>query len=76
MQLIPHPLAWTAWYMASYMYGGVHMMASSNGNISVLLAICAANSLVTGEFPAKRPVTRSFDVFFDLSLNKRLSKQS
>ena len=28
------------------------------------------------EFPAKRPVTRSFDVFFDLRLNKRLSKQS
>ena len=29
-----------------------------------------------GEFPAQRPVTRSFDVFFDLCLNKRLSKQS
>ena len=26
--------------------------------------------------PHKRPVTRSLDVFFDLSLNKRLSKQS
>ena len=33
---------------------------------STLLAICAGNSLVTGEFPAQRPVTRSFDVFFDL----------
>ena len=43
---------------------------------SVLLAICAGNSPVTGEFPAHRPVTRSFDVFFDLHLNKRLSKQS
>ena len=41
-----------------------------------LLAICAGNSLVTGEFPAQRPVTRSFDVFFDLRLNKHLSKQS
>ena len=30
---------------------------------------------VPGEFPAQRPVTRSFDVFFDLRLNKRLSKQ-
>ena len=29
-----------------------------------------------GEFPAQRPVTRSFGVFFDLRLNKRLSKQS
>ena len=33
---------------------------------SVLLAICAGNSPVTGEFPAQRPVTRSFDVFLDL----------
>ena len=39
---------------------------------SVLLAFCAGNSPATGEFPAQRPVTRSFDVFFDL----RLSKQS
>ena len=27
------------------------------------------------EFPAQRPVTRSFDVFFDLHPNKRLNKQ-
>ena len=44
--------------------------------ISALLAICAGNSPVTGEFPAQRPVTQSFDVFFDLRQNKRLSKQS
>ena len=31
---------------------------------SALLAICAGSSPVTGEFPAQRPVTRSFDVFF------------
>ena len=43
---------------------------------SVLLAICAGNSPVTGEFPAQRPVTRSFDIFFGLRLNGRLSKQS
>ena len=43
---------------------------------STLLALCAGNSLVTGEFPAQRPVTWSFDIFFDLCLNKRLSKQS
>ena len=43
---------------------------------SALLAICAGNSRVPGEFPAQRPVTRSFDVFFDLRLNQRLSKQS
>ena len=40
---------------------------------SALLAFCAA---VAGEFPAQRPVMRSFDVFFDLRLHKRLSKQS
>ena len=39
-----------------------------------ILAICAGYSPVTGEFSAQRPVTRSFDVFFDLRLNKRLSK--
>ena len=44
--------------------------------LSSLLVICAGNSPVTGEFRAQRPVTRSFDVFFDLRLNKRLSKQS
>ena len=35
---------------------------------SALLAICAWNSPVTGEFPTQRPVTRSFDVFFDLRI--------
>ena len=43
---------------------------------SASLALCVGNSPVPGGFPAQRPVTRSFDVFFDLCLNKRLSKQS
>ena len=43
---------------------------------SALLALCAWNPPATGEFPSQRPVTRSFDVSFDLSLNKPLSKQS
>ena len=38
---------------------------------SALLALCAGNSLVTGEFPAQRPVTRSFDVFFDWVNNRK-----
>ena len=42
---------------------------------SALLAFCAGKSPVSGEFPSQRPVTRSFDVFFDLRPNKRLSKQ-
>ena len=41
---------------------------------SALLALCAGNSPVTGEFSSQRPVTRSFDVSFDLRLKKRLSK--
>ena len=38
---------------------------------SVLLALCAENSPAPGEFPSQRPVTQSFDVLFDLRLNKR-----
>ena len=55
---------------------------SSNGHISVLLALCEGNPPVTFALqrpvdpPHKRPVIRSFDVLFDLRLNKRLSKQS
>ena len=37
---------------------------------------CARNAPFTGEFPSQKPVTRSFDVFFDLRLNERLIKQS
>ena len=44
-------------------------------SFSALLALCEGNSPVIGEFPSQRPVTRSFDVFFDLHPNKRLTKQ-
>ena len=44
--------------------------------LSALLGICAGNSPVPGELLPQRPVTRSFDIFFDLRLNIRLSKQS
>ena len=43
---------------------------------SALLALYTGNSPIAGEFPSQRPVTRSFDVFFDLRRNKRLSKRS
>ena len=43
---------------------------------SARLSLCEGNPLVTGGFPSQRPVTRSFDVFFD-HLHKRLrTKQS
>ena len=61
----------------------VFMMTSSNGNMFRVTGFCAGNSPatagnspVTGEFSSHRPVTRSFDVFFDLCLNRQLSKQS
>ena len=57
-------LSWRTWWR--------HQMET----FSALLAICAGNSPVTGEFLTQRPVTRSFDVFFALCLNKRLNKQS
>ena len=52
------------------------MMTSSNGNIFRVTGLSCGNSPVTDEFLAQRPVTRSFDVFFDLRLNICLSKQS
>ena len=63
--IVPLRQPWIMWSNQS-------MMTSSNGNISALLALCAGNSPV----PAQRPVTRSFKVFFDLRLNKRLGKRS
>ena len=62
----------TLWSGVWYIYVP-DMMTSSNGNIfCVTLALSAGNSPVTGEFPSRRSMARSFDVFFDLRLNKRL----
>ena len=59
---------------------GVHtlydMMTSSNGNIFRVIGPLCGEFTGPGDFPTQRPVTRSFDVFFDLRLKyKRLSKQ-
>ena len=51
------------------------MTTSSNGNIFRVTGPLCGEFTGPGEFPTQRPVTRSFDVFFDLRLNKRLSKQ-
>ena len=50
------------------------MVTSSNGNILRVTGLCAVITPLTGEFPSQRPVTRIFDVFFDLRPNKRLSE--
>ena len=53
------------------------MMTSSNESIfRVQLVLCEGNPPVNGGFPSQRPVAHSFDVFFDLCLNKLLRKQS
>ena len=52
-------VGWAGPYLSSWWR---HQMET----FSVLLALCAGNSPVTGEFLVQRPVTRSFDVFFDL----------
>ena len=65
------PCRRSGWTWRKVLRWGRHQMET----FSVLLAICVGNSPVTGEVPAQRPVTQSFDVFFDLRQNKRLSKQ-
>ena len=53
----------------------VIMMTSSNRNIFRVTGPLCGEFTGPDEYPTQRPVTRSFDVFFDLRLNKRLSKQ-
>ena len=76
-----------SWKSPSYLWGNemilhvykirkaIFMMTSSNGNIFRVTGPLCGEFTGPGEFPTQRPVTRSFDVFFDLRLNKRLSKQ-
>ena len=52
------------------------MITSSNGNIFRVTGPLCGEFTGPGEFPTQRPVTRSFDVYFDLRPNKRLCKQS
>ena len=53
------------------------MMTSKNENIfRVTGHLCGEFTGHTGEFPEQKPLTRTLDIFFDLRLNKRLSKQS
>ena len=46
------------------------MMTSSNENIFRVTGPLCGEFTGPGEFPAQRPATRSFDVFFDQRLNK------
>ena len=73
---LTHQTVHATWCSAEISWGGnaFHDDVIKWKHFSALLAICAGNSPVPGEFLAQRPVTRSFDVFFDLRLIKRLSK--
>ena len=62
-------------FWTDILYCNSLMMTSSNGNIFRVTGTLCGEFTGPGEFPTQRPVTRSFDVFFDLRLNKRLSKQ-
>ena len=67
---------WLGWQVDSYHGKRIDlMMTSSNGNIFRVTGPLCGEFTGPGEFPTQRPVTRSFDVLFDLRLNKRLSKQ-
>ena len=61
--------------LSFYSHKTLPMMTSSNGVIFRVTGPLCGEFTGPGEFPAQRPVTRNFDVFFDLRLNKRLSKQ-
>ena len=50
-------------YWNSYQDYKEATMMSSKGNIFHITGLCVGNSPVTGEFPAQRPVTSSFDFF-------------
>ena len=61
----------------------VHIVCVSNSwlrhqmnVLSTILALCEGNPPISGGFSSQRPLTWSFDDFFALRLNKRLSKQS
>ena len=51
-------------------------MTSPNGNTCRVTVPLCGEFTGPGEFHTQRPVTRSFDAFFDLRLTKRLSKQT
>ena len=71
-----------SWYVTDYLSTLVQMSFAlsqeaitwwrhQKETFSALLSLCEGNSRVTGEFPSQRPVTRSFEIFFDLRQSLR-----
>ena len=69
------PIIQTTALHGNYATGMRYMITSSNGNIFRVTGPLCGEFTGSGEFHTQRPLTRSFDVFFDLRQNKRLSKQ-
>ena len=67
---------WPFWAYEMSLISWILRKTSSNGNIFRVTGILRGEFTGHRWIPRTRPVTRSFDVFFDLRLNKRLSKQS
>ena len=55
-------------------FASTHGNIPDTNNISKRMMTSLNGNIFTSEFSTQRPVTRSFDVLFDLRLNKRLSK--
>ena len=71
--------AWTLYLLIYFMENSTFILPWWRHQMETFSAspgLCAGNSPVTDEFPSQRPVTRSFDIFFDLHLKERLSNQS
>ena len=79
----PWCVSWVIFYFITsfdihglFLHVGINcMMTLSYGNIFRVTGPLCGEFTGPGEFPTQRPVTRSFDVLFDLRLNTRLSKQ-
>ena len=70
-----HPCVWDLKYIPSQPQICHLIMTSSNGNTLCITGSLCGESTMTGGFPSQRQVTWNIDIFFDLCLNKSLSKQ-
>ena len=74
------PILWSKWNIFKVVFGHCPRFHMKHDDVIKwkhfprYWPFCAGISPIAGEFPAQRPVTRSFDVFFDLRLNQQLSK--
>ena len=75
-RLLAKPLLMSRYKCGTASYPGLTWTRHQMETFSALLAPCEENPPVTGGFPSQRPVTRSFDIFFDLRLNICMNKRT